>query len=222
MPVACVFDSSSDIMAFAVLTTCAAPEFAWCHHRQPVILPSAAAILQWLGNDSFDACRNLLTSNSSLQWHRVHASVGNMKNNGPECIKPISARGCPGVAKWLDLKEPTWRNLPEEDEVATQGWLDEAPSKLRKIMALAIAQSKSCMLNVECPICGQSIPRAEIDRHANECADRRCTIREQERSCGKANVVECPICGQSVDAQEAVQHVNACMDEASGFIMVSA
>merc|ERR1712187_262406 len=77
--------------SFTILTTQACPELAWCHERQPVILPSAAAIWQWLSNGPFDACGSLLGACNDLQWHKVHPQVGNVQNNDPSCIKPYNA-----------------------------------------------------------------------------------------------------------------------------------
>lgn len=228
MAIACLMDANSKSdtskSAFAVLTASASPEFAWCHDRQPIILPSACAILQWLLEPSFAACSDLLGSDNILQWHKVHPMVGSIRNNSPKCIEIYTEEKQPGHAKqasltsWLSRKTRTATEsgqLESSENHGTDGILAPPVKRPRAGPGSEAADAEL----IQCPICGQRMPAAEIEQHANRCADasgsgKSTTIcAEVELEC-KEKEVACPLCSKLLPVSLAQRHVNECADAA--------
>eukprot|EP00930_Biecheleria_cincta_P035077 TRINITY_DN24156_c0_g2_i1.p1 TRINITY_DN24156_c0_g2~~TRINITY_DN24156_c0_g2_i1.p1 ORF type:complete len:428 (-),score=57.10 TRINITY_DN24156_c0_g2_i1:361-1530(-) len=231
MAIACLMDTNSKSdtckSAFAVLTAESSPEFAWCHDRQPIILPSASAIFQWLLGPSFAACSDLLGSSSMLQWHKVHPKVGSIRNNGPECIevyveaKPSSQPKQSSLASWVSKKSraTTDSGLPKSSGTVGKDGLLEPPLKRPRAGAGSDAADAAAEELVQCPICGQRMAATEIERHANDCGDAggsgksTATFAQVELGCREQEVA-CPICSKLFPVSLAQRHANECADAA--------
>ena len=84
-------DEDGPVETCAILTTDANDLTKEVHNRMPVILASDDA-LEWIKpGDDKDKLNELLLpfSPEKLAYHAVDAIVGNVRNNSPDCIKPI-------------------------------------------------------------------------------------------------------------------------------------
>jgi putative SOS response-associated peptidase YedK len=84
------------VRSFAIITTRPNELCAELHNRMPVVL-SHAAWPEWLGEEPADAphLKALLApyqSEEMVAWP-VSPRVGNVKNNDPSLIEPVSATG---------------------------------------------------------------------------------------------------------------------------------
>lgn len=69
----------------AILTEPAAPDLAWLHDRQPVML-GPEGVEAWLAGAPVADVPRLAPDR--LAWHRVRAAVGSVRSEGPELIEP--------------------------------------------------------------------------------------------------------------------------------------
>ncbi|GAB5483073.1 MAG: SOS response-associated peptidase [Parasphingorhabdus sp.] len=77
-----------NLESYTIVTTAATPDFAALHHRLPAILEPDQLDL-WLTGE-WDAARDLLTPYAgALNTAAISNAVGNVRNNGPELLKPI-------------------------------------------------------------------------------------------------------------------------------------
>lgn len=87
------FDSGSDDEGFVILTSSSTGELSDIHTRMPVVLSRDAAIA-WLNEDADGAEATEIVHDGAMDsdefiWHQVGKSVGSIKNQGPELIKPM-------------------------------------------------------------------------------------------------------------------------------------
>eukprot|EP00928_Gymnodinium_smaydae_P040834 TRINITY_DN27656_c0_g1_i1.p1 TRINITY_DN27656_c0_g1~~TRINITY_DN27656_c0_g1_i1.p1 ORF type:complete len:364 (-),score=33.08 TRINITY_DN27656_c0_g1_i1:439-1530(-) len=176
MPLACIMseEKNTSEVAFAVLTTHAPPEFAWCHDRVPVILPSATAIWEWLDDRPFDSYQKMFTPHRDLRWHKVHPMVGSIKNNGEQCIEVYAPKEQVGLTAWFGAKRK--EVTPDETLKSHQSLVGaklaatsaDAPDETCVVVDDA---PPACKQAVACPICGKAIPSNQAEEHVNRCLD---------------------------------------------------
>lgn len=76
----------------AVLTTEAEGRIREIHSRRPVLL-SAPWLQTWLHGSSEDAAAIARAEPPALAWHPVSQAVGNVRNQGPALVAPMSSGG---------------------------------------------------------------------------------------------------------------------------------
>ena len=88
-------DPSRWLLSVAILTQEASPELAHIHDRSPVLLPPAT-LDQWVDSDyqGDEALLKEVQSESNrvaaeLEFYQVDDSVGNIRNNSAELIRPV-------------------------------------------------------------------------------------------------------------------------------------
>ncbi|MGB2234903.1 MAG: SOS response-associated peptidase [Candidatus Puniceispirillum sp.] len=81
----------NDDLHFVIMTSAANEKLHEIHHRQPlVIAPDAWNI--WLGSDHEQAANHCRVAPSSwFNWYRVSADVGNVANDDPGLVTPLTA-----------------------------------------------------------------------------------------------------------------------------------
>jgi putative SOS response-associated peptidase YedK len=87
-------ESQTKYASVTILTTNVAQELAWVHDRMPVILTGQDAV-RWLDtkNYTFQKCKDLLRPNPAMiKWFPVTESIGNVKFQGINCIKPVDVK----------------------------------------------------------------------------------------------------------------------------------
>jgi putative SOS response-associated peptidase YedK len=86
-------DGSETIYTCTILTTAAGPDLEGIHDRMPVVL-EADALDPWLdpANHDRDELEAMVQASPSetLEHHPVDTRVGNVRNDGPELVEPIS------------------------------------------------------------------------------------------------------------------------------------
>uniref|UniRef100_UPI003F69C7A5 SOS response-associated peptidase family protein n=1 Tax=Candidatus Puniceispirillum sp. TaxID=2026719 RepID=UPI003F69C7A5 len=76
---------------FLIMTSAANEKLSEIQHRQPLVI-AADAWNQWLGSDLDTAARECKVAPSDwFNWYRVAADVGNVGNDNPELVTPLSA-----------------------------------------------------------------------------------------------------------------------------------
>ena len=79
------------VESFSIVTTAAAPAIAHLHDRMPRVLqPDEFA--GWIEGDAEQAKSLLPVSQAEFEYWPVDKRVGNVRNNGPELIEPLSDR----------------------------------------------------------------------------------------------------------------------------------
>jgi putative SOS response-associated peptidase YedK len=81
----------SPLHTFTILTADAVPEIRHIHPRMPVILPRES-VEKWLhpGSGPEELTSLLQPSGAGLRSHPVSTVVNSPRNDGPECIEPVS------------------------------------------------------------------------------------------------------------------------------------
>ncbi|NBR62453.1 MAG: SOS response-associated peptidase, partial [Actinobacteria bacterium] len=94
-------DPSRWLLSFSILTKDAAKPLATIHERNPILL-SSSAMAEWLDPDNLEDAENttahLLAELSEesdrvaeeVEFWEVSKDAGNVRNNSPELIKPVS------------------------------------------------------------------------------------------------------------------------------------
>jgi len=82
------------LRSFTIVTTAAAPELAWLHHRMPAVLAIEDAA-RWLapGEDAAAALACLRPDAAGLTGYAVSRLVNRVGNDGPECVEPLAGAG---------------------------------------------------------------------------------------------------------------------------------
>ena len=105
--------------SFTVLTMDSGEDLSWLHHRKPVILDSEAKLRSWLAPESeFDFNTFMLSLGEDakpLRTTKVSALVNSVKNNSPNCKKPLAEVQKEGISKFLvprsSLPTPTQKTV---------------------------------------------------------------------------------------------------------------
>lgn len=86
-------DEEGPVETCAILTTDANEVAKKVHNRMPVILANKVALEGIKSGDDKPKLNELLRpfSSGQLKFHAVDTTVGNVRNNSPDCIKPASS-----------------------------------------------------------------------------------------------------------------------------------
>jgi putative SOS response-associated peptidase YedK len=80
----------NDDLHFVIMTSAADEKLREIHHRQPLVL-EPDAWHTWLGSDHQSALTHCkIASSSWFNWYRVTADVGNVANDNPGLVTPLS------------------------------------------------------------------------------------------------------------------------------------
>lgn len=80
----------NDDLHFVIMTSAADEKLLEIHHRQPLVL-EPDAWHTWLGSDHQSALTHCkIASSSWFNWYRVTADVGNVANDNPGLVTPLS------------------------------------------------------------------------------------------------------------------------------------
>lgn len=218
MPVACLVNEvgKSNEAAFTVLTAPASSEFAWCHDRLPIILPSLNTIWQWLDGTPFDICKkSFFAEYSDLEWHKVHPMVGNIKNNTPKCIELYEEqvqKEKGGLNRFFSkrVKDAVCEDASISDECASLGDNSTVVSGgLNKFFSKGVKEGEDASISDE----GASLGANSTDTvTCSGLPTKRTAMDHPAEPPRRKQTVECPICGKSIDANSAERHVNECAD----------
>jgi putative SOS response-associated peptidase YedK len=82
--------------SYTILTTEVSKQLDWLHDRMPVLLPTSAAVTQWLaagqdgGGKQESALEELFRPYEGLAWHPVGTAVNKLGHESPDCTKEVS------------------------------------------------------------------------------------------------------------------------------------
>lgn len=84
--------NQTQLVTFTIITTSASADLSKYHHRMPVLI-AAQDRAAWLAGDATTA-KGLLTAwrGTPLEVKEVGDTVGNVANDGPECLAPPTRR----------------------------------------------------------------------------------------------------------------------------------
>jgi len=94
VPYACSVEAAQEttVLSCSILTTASNTEMSEIHDRMPVMV-EPEDYSTWLSSSaSPDQVQHLMKPVSDGSWDRypVSSLVGNVKNDGPECIQPVT------------------------------------------------------------------------------------------------------------------------------------
>lgn len=121
-----LYDDTGD--RFVILTTQSSGDFAWLHHRQPVILPSSDALQSWLDTSQVppqNAVQALLPSYSGLVCSRM---LKDLSDVAPDALaKPRTQKN---IASFFAPKSSAKVEMKQENSVRNQDAAGAAEQKL--------------------------------------------------------------------------------------------
>lgn len=93
---AALWDTGLARLSTTMVTTEAAPRTAWLHHRLPLFL-QPDEVEQWACGSAAEAAQLIAPSRVAphLEWVEVGQEVGNVRNEGPRLIQPVSTPPLP-------------------------------------------------------------------------------------------------------------------------------
>ncbi|MBQ0344949.1 SOS response-associated peptidase [Citrobacter freundii] len=88
------FERGDESDGFLIVTTAADKSLADIHDRRPLVLPPNAA-REWMRQDvGMEEAESIAEDGAvaaeQFSWHKVSLAVGNVKNQGPALIEPVS------------------------------------------------------------------------------------------------------------------------------------
>lgn len=96
------------------MTTDSTEDFSWLHHRMPVILTKDKLNI-WLNHDYNQMdLENFAKNELSLSITKVSPIVNSVKNNSPDCKKPLSEVKQEGISKFFSGE--TKPDIKKEDK----------------------------------------------------------------------------------------------------------
>eukprot|EP00697_Spironema_sp_BW2_P004422 gnl/Spiro4/16022_TR8614_c0_g1_i1.p1 gnl/Spiro4/16022_TR8614_c0_g1~~gnl/Spiro4/16022_TR8614_c0_g1_i1.p1 ORF type:complete len:426 (+),score=53.39 gnl/Spiro4/16022_TR8614_c0_g1_i1:166-1278(+) len=111
----CTNEQGEARYTYSVLTCSPSSSIAWLHDRMPVILDETQWDT-WLDTSRHSVAESLALLrpySGALAWHRVAASMGNIRTQGPQCTAPVSATpqaNC--LTQWMSSAHATSDEAP--------------------------------------------------------------------------------------------------------------
>jgi len=82
------------LYTYSIITVPASKNLEWMHDRMPALLDGDEAVDKWLDSENvpLEQALKLLKPVDEVSYHAVTVSMGNVRNQGPECILPLEAK----------------------------------------------------------------------------------------------------------------------------------